>query len=105
MRYLKLFESYSESDIDSICKKLDIRNYTVNGDGTVDVHNNVNIRNRNLWKIPLKFRKVDGDFICYYNQLTSLEGAPTEVGGSFYCTNNQLTNLEGAPSEVGGEFQ
>jgi hypothetical protein len=36
--------------------------------------------------------------------LTSLEGAPKEVGGNFYCPNNQLTSLEGAPKEVGGSF-
>jgi hypothetical protein len=36
--------------------------------------------------------------------LTSLEGAPQEVGGGFYCHNNKLTSLEGAPEKVGGGF-
>jgi hypothetical protein len=45
-----------------------------------------------------------GDFGCSYNQLTSLEGAPSSVGGSFDCSHNQLTSLKGAPSSVGGDF-
>ena len=45
-----------------------------------------------------------GDFDCSGNQLTTLEGAPKEVGGDFYCSGNQLTTLEGAPKEVGGGF-
>jgi len=48
--------------------------------------------------------KVGGDFRCYNNQLTSLEGVPSEVGGSFDCSENQLTTLEGVPSKVGGGF-
>jgi hypothetical protein len=44
------------------------------------------------------------DFDCGSNQLTSLEGAPKEVGGYFDCDHNQLTSLEGAPKEVGRDF-
>ena len=36
--------------------------------------------------------------------LTSLKGAPKEVGGDFWCSYNQLTSLEGAPREIGGGF-
>jgi hypothetical protein len=42
---------------------------------------------------------VDGDFNCEYNLLTSLEGAPQEVGGYFICDEFKLErgewNLEG----------
>ena len=34
-----------------------------------------------------------GNFYCSFNQLTSLEFCPKEVGGDFYCFNNQLTSL------------
>ena len=51
---------------------------------------------------PIKF--WNGNFNCSYNQLTSLEGAPSEVGGYFWCSYNQLTTLEGAPKEVSGDF-
>ena len=54
----------------------------------------------------MKFKDIYGDlsgtiyngsFNCANNKLTSLEGAPREVGGSFYCYNNNLTSLEGLP--------
>ena len=48
--------------------------------------------------------EVNGDFRCLDNQLTSLEGAPSEVDGDFNCSRNELTSLKGAPSEVGGSF-
>ena len=39
----------------------------------------------------------EGDFYCDHNQLTTLAGAPKEVGGDFSCSHNQLTTLVGAP--------
>jgi hypothetical protein len=47
---------------------------------------------------------VSGDFYCSYNNLSSLEGAPSSVSGDFYCYNNNLSSLEGAPSSVSGNF-
>ena len=105
MKYLKkygLFESNTE--IDSICQKYGIQNYTINGDGTVDVDGDVDLYNRGLTKLPLKFGKVSGNFYCSYNKFTTLEGCPREVVGDFYCHRNQLTTLEGCPKEVGGSF-
>jgi len=55
-------------------------------------------------KLKIRFGKVDGDFICRGNNLTTLEGAPQKVGGDFYCSFNNLTSLEGAPQKVGGHF-
>jgi hypothetical protein len=49
-------------------------------------------------------QEVGGDFHCSYNKLTSLEGAPKKVVGGFDCSNSQLISLEGAPQEVGGDF-
>ena len=49
-------------------------------------------------------REVGGSFSCGYNRLTSLEGAPRKVRGDFYCGSNLLTSLEGAPREVGRRF-
>ena len=42
MRYLKKYESHE--DIDRICQKYDIKDYTINGDGTIDVNGYVNRR-------------------------------------------------------------
>jgi hypothetical protein len=49
-------------------------------------------------------QEVGGYFCCYNNKLTSLEGAPQVVGGYFDCRYNNLTSLEGAPQEVRGGF-
>ena len=57
-------------------------------------------------KLPFKFGRVDGDFDCDgCPSLTSLEGAPQEVGGNFYCSEcTSLTSLKGASQEIGGDF-
>ena len=99
---IKLFEEFK--DIHSICKKYGIINYNINSDGLVDVNGNVNLYNKGLVELPLKFGKVSGDFNCRGNQLTSLDGCPRIVGGNFYCHNNKLTSLVGGPKEVGGDF-
>jgi hypothetical protein len=100
----KNFIKESKEDIDSICKKFGIRNYTINEDSTIDVDGDVDLYNKRLTKLPLKFRKVSGGFYCFNNQLKSLEGSPLSVGRYFSCFNNQLKSLEGAPLSVGGYF-
>ena len=94
----------TEQEIKDICEKYDIRNYTINADGSIDVNVNVNLFDMNLTELPIKFNRVRGNFYCYGNNLTSLEGCPSYVGGSFYCFENKLTSLEGCPKEVGVSF-
>ena len=105
MKLLRWSDFLKESfeDIDSICKKWGIENYTIK-DGLVNVDGGVDLYDKGLTELPLKFGEVSGYFICSMNQLTSLEGAPSRVGGHFNCSFNQLTSLEGAPSRVGGNF-
>jgi len=102
MKWIKLYESYR--DIDSICEKYGIYNYTINKDNTIDVDGVVNLSYKELTKLPLKFGKVSGDFYCNNNNLTTLEGGPQSVGRSFNCRNNYLNTLEGCPKSVGGSF-
>ena len=97
-----LFENFNE--IHKICQKYNIRNYTINTDGSIDVDVNVLLSNKRLTKLPVKFRNVSGYFICRYNNLTTLEGAPESVGGYFNCQNNNITKLDGAPKSVDGDF-
>ena len=107
MKYLKkykLFESVNEQEIHDLCKKYSIIFYTINSDGSIDVDGDVNLDNKGLTKLPVKFRRVSGDFYCSINNLTSLEGAPSSLGGTFYCHNNNLTSLVGAPSQVGNFY-
>jgi hypothetical protein len=66
---------------------------------------NFNLSNLFIVRLPDNIpSNVGGSFICYNNNLTSLEGAPSNVGGVFKCYNNNLTSLEGAPSDVRGRF-
>jgi len=73
--------------------------------GLVDVDGDFNCRYSGLKNLMgVRFGSVSGNFDCSNNQLTSLEGAPQEVGKDFDCYSNQLTSLEGAPQEVGRDF-
>ncbi len=102
---IKLFEQFNnEQEIKDICKKYDIRNYTINPDGSIDVDGDVYLSQKALYNIPIKFNKVNGDFRCTDNNITSLENCPNEVNGDFNCNNNNLTTLEGCPIRVGGMF-
>ena len=76
----------------------------INEDGSIDVDGDVFLSKRGLERIPVKFRKVTGNFYCLDNELSSLEGCPEKVDGYFYCYNNNLTSLEGGPERVGGDF-
>jgi hypothetical protein len=98
LRKYKLFESNTE--IDTICKKYNIKNYTINSDNSVDVNDNVYFCNKKLESIPLNFNIVNGYFDCNYNHLTSLKGCPVRVGNYFSCYNNQLTSLQYSPQYV-----
>lgn len=89
----------SDKEIHKICKKYKIKNYTIS-DGVVDVDGYVDFFGNRLSKLPLKFGVVKYWFNCSFNKLTSLEGAPREVGGYFDCSFNQLTSLKGAPLKV-----
>ena len=91
----------SEQDIHKICEKYNIKDYTINPDGSIDVDGDVIIANKFLGKIPIKFNKVSGYFNCSYNFLTTLENCPNEIGKSLSCYSNRLTSLEGFPQKVG----
>jgi len=108
MKYLKLYEDFNiqnNSEIDKICKKFYINNYTLNEDDSIDVDGNVNLSLFSLKKLPLKFNKVSGFFDCSQNNLTTLDGCPREVGSYFYCFNNKLESLGGCPDIVGGDIK
>tara|TARA_Y100000389_G_C17443026_1_gene509852 strand:+ start:1657 stop:2280 length:624 start_codon:yes stop_codon:yes gene_type:complete len=95
----------SNQNIDEICEKYGIQNYTINPDGSIDVDDHVSFPGKKgLSKIPLKFNKVLGKFLLGGNELTSLEGSPKWVGQDFLCFNNYLTDLKGGPEYVGRDF-
>lgn len=91
-------------EIVKICRRYNINNYTINGDGSIDVNGNVNIHKNGLISLPLNFRNIYGNFYCSCNQLSSLGGAPKFIEGNFYCDSNQLTSFQGAPETINGNF-
>jgi hypothetical protein len=79
--------------------------WTLNSDNKIDVVGDFYCHRQELRDFKgVEFGEISRHFLCSDNQLTSLEGAPLEVGGNFYCSDNQLTSLEGAPQHVGGDF-
>ena len=92
------------NSIHDICKQYGIENYTVNDDGSIDVNGNVKISFHKFTELPLTFNKVNGNFICYNNLLTTLKGCPRWVESDFNCDYNNLTSLELAPDYVGSWF-
>ena len=105
LKSYKIFENIqTDEEIHELCRKYRIKNYTINEDKSIDVDGNVDLYNKGLSKLPLKFRHVKGDFDCGDNNLITLEGAPETVDGSFRCENNYLTTLKGSPRRVSGNF-
>ena len=90
--------------ISLICEKYNIKNYTINPDGSIDVNGSVYLYDESLTELPLTFNKVTGYFDCSDNKLTSLKGCPRWIGDYFNCRNNYLPNLEFSPDYVGGWF-
>jgi hypothetical protein len=103
-----LFESskkeYSKENIESICEEYSIENWILNEDGSIDVDGDVDLYDKGLNKLPLKFRNVSGNFDCSFNELISLEDCPESVGGNFNCNNNKLISLKYGPESVSGNF-
>ena len=104
MKYLKLFEQQTESEIAKICQQYNIHNWSINSDGLIDVEGSVNLSFNKLTKLPLKFGRITGFFYCHENKITSLEGGPIHVGKNYECSNNRLTTLKGAPNQIFDNF-
>lgn len=115
MKYLKIFEDFqsrytwqSNSELKKKIEKelldkwnINIENFTINNDLTVDVDGDVNLYDRTITKLPFKFGKVTGNFSISESRLETLEGCPYEIGGNFNCWDCNLTSLEFSPLEIG----
>lgn len=87
----------------------EIRNYVINGDLSIDCHQNVKLIKKispisKEEGLPVKFRIVHGDFICAGLNLKSLYGCPDEVKGKFNCNDNLLENLEFSPKIISSDY-
>ena len=92
----------AEQNIEQLLNEMGIENYEITPRG-VDVEGDVKIP-REWTSIPFQFNFVSAGFYCVRANITSLQGAPREVGGNFYCQYTNITSLQGAPREVGGNF-
>lgn len=92
------------NSIHEICKKYRIKNYTINDDGSIDVNDDVDLFGIDLTELPLRFNRVNGNFICGLSKLTTLKGSPVWVGGYFSCANNFLKDLNYSPKKVMKDF-
>jgi hypothetical protein len=101
MKILKKFKQYfGNTEIGEICRKYNIKNYTINSDNSVDVDGDADFWDKKLESIPLNFNIVNGYFECGDNHLTSLKGCPVRVGSWFSCYGNNLTSLQYSPQYV-----
>lgn len=100
----KIEDAVKLAKILSFLEEYKIENAVVNKDFTVDVDGNVTLWSKGLLEIPIQFGRVEGDFRCSDNNLTSLKGSPRWVKGYFDCRWNKLTTLEGGPRKTIREF-
>lgn len=84
-------------DIEKWLKKMNIKNYFIYKNLTVDVLSDVLLSNKELSFLPFQFLSIQGDFDVSYNQLTSLKGSPKNIKYEFNCSHNLLTSLEKGP--------
>ncbi len=99
----KIIEDWIRSNY-SVAGKL-----TISDDFVVDCNRSVEVKNRSIISLTnglFRWGYVGGSFYCNgCKKLTSLEGAPKEVGVNFSCSDcENLKSLEDAPKEVRGVF-
>ena len=94
----------NKKDIDAWCKAMNIFNYLIQEDLSIKVFQDVDISNKKISKLPVKFLKTTGNFNCSENSLTSLENVPIIVGSTFNCSKNKLTSLLHSPKKVAQDF-
>ncbi len=82
-----------------------ISKYSVNTlTGEIDTYQDVDLSSRYLWRIPIKFGTINGNFSINNNFLTTLENCPKKVNGNFNITGNNIKSLKGCPRYVSGNF-
>lgn len=92
-------------EIRKLCKLYKIHDFKINDDGSIDTKYSVDLSNRDLDEIPIKFNKVRGYFDCSNNNIKSLKNSPKIIVGNFICDNNNLESFKHSPDIVHGSFQ
>jgi len=87
--------------------EMNIKNYIINDDYTIDVNDVVNFyENIGNCELPeyIQFNIVRGDFFINDQGLINLKGCPKIVERTFFCSKNNLESLEGCPKHIGANF-
>jgi hypothetical protein len=86
--------------------EMNIFNYKINKDFTINVKDDTSLNIHNLVELPdyIQFNEIYGSLYCVDSKLRSLKGFPKFVGYNFDCDRNELITLEGCPSSVLGSF-
>ncbi len=106
---------YDPANDKKVIEEWIMKHYTITGrliisnDFEVSCTGRVSVKDKSITSLTngmFGWGEISSSFICSRcENLTSLEGAPEEVGRGFdcaYCSN--LKSLEGAPKSVGGNF-
>lgn len=92
--------------IENIKKRLaflGINNYLITPYG-VDVLTDVNLKDKDLRILTIKFHKIHGNFDISKNELDSLVNCPVIVEKGFFCDHNILKSLKNGPKRVGQSY-
>lgn len=86
--------------------KMNINDYIINKDYTINTSYSVYLEDMKLTKLPefIQFNIVKGDFEISGNELTTLKGCPKKIYGYFACNSNNLTSLKYCPTYIGDCF-
>jgi len=78
--------------IEKWLSEMEIENYSINSDLSIDVNDSVFLDNKNLTELPdyIKFNKIQVFFSCENNNLISLKGFPEYISDCLYCCNNKI---------------
>jgi hypothetical protein len=83
-------ESGEISEAEESLKAWNVK-YEKQPDGTLVVPGNLDIGGKGLSRLPdLSAVVIKGNFLCRYNNIATLEGAPQSVGGNYsVCLSNE----------------
>jgi hypothetical protein len=104
---------------------MNIKNYTINDDSTVNINGDLNLFGHELTNIPIHFKEITGTVDLGNNQLTELPllpkeikslgvdanklenllGCPEIIHNHFDCSSNNLISLKGGPEKVYGSYE
>ena len=88
--------------IEKWLNNFNILNYTINNDLTIDLKNDLYLRNCSIKEFPnyIQFNNVAGSVSLADIGLISLRGCPRKIGGFFSCGYNLITSFTGGPEEI-----